>query len=172
VNKLCFRGFRNPALQHLLRTRRLSAFGKSREPINLFGLNFELENFTTSVEPFIFPCRLDSSNDRFKFKRVCFCTHLERIYLTQNVSDIIFREKWDLSCPVHFFCRYYYFLVNETNYNSDIYYYAVRTFVDLLYSINICIHSALYNVILSVLWVVSCFVLQYEQITDILLLNV
>jgi hypothetical protein len=34
------------------------------------------------------------------------------------------------------------------------------------------VHSAVYNVTLSVLWVVACFVLQYEQSTDILLLNV
>jgi len=46
------------------------------------------------------------------------------------------------------------------------------SFLDLLYSIKICIHSAVCNVTLSVLRVVACFVLQYEQITDILLLNV
>lgn len=168
MNKLRFRDSRNPALQPLL-TRPLSTFGKSREPINLFGLNFELENFTTSVEPYIFPFRMDNSNDHFKFKRACFCTHLEHIYLTQNVPDITFREQWDVSFPAHVMCRYYYFLGSETNYHSGVRYYALRTFLDFLYSIKICIHSAVYNVPLSVLWVVSCFVLQYEQITDILL---
>ena len=80
-----------------------------------------------------------------------FCTRLEHIYLTQNVPDIIFREQCDVSCPVHVFCRYYYFLGSETNYHSYVHCYAVRTFLDLLYSIKICIHGAVCNVTLSVL---------------------
>lgn len=171
MNKLLFGAFRNPALQHILRTRRLSTFGKIGEPIDVFGLNFEVKNFTTVV-PYVLPFRSDNSNYHFKFKLVCFCTHLEHIYLTQNVPDIIFREHWDVSCPVHVFCRYYYFLGNETNCHSDVHCYTVRTFLDLVYSIKFCMHSAVYNVTLSVLWVVTCFVLQYEQITDILLMHV
>lgn len=106
---------------------------------------------------------------------VCISARISNIYLTQNVPDIIFREEWDVSCPVHVFCRYYYFLGNETNYHSDVHCYAVRTFLDLLYSIKICMYSAVYNVTLSVLWFATCFVrtfvLQCEQIMDIILLN-
>ena len=104
---------------------------------------------------------------------VCVLARIWNIYVTHiYIPDIIFREQWDVSCPVHVFCRCCYSKGSETNYHSDVHFCAVRTFLDLLHSINICIHSAVYNVTLTLLWVVTCFVLQCEQITHILLLNV